>query len=80
MGDSRLNKIGSANEEDATIGGSTQYPGAHDSIYTSQQKGSPMDTRGSARGQKKKQMTARIQDNLNKKKFQTNKDADREKA
>ena len=80
MGDSRLNHMKSINEDDGTIGGSTQYPGlTQESINTatkrqrtSKNTQSPINSR-SARGNKQ-DMAARLQQNLNKKKFTTKKD------
>ena len=82
MGDSRLQQAKNAStaEDDGTIGGSTQYPGAFDSISSAPKgnraskgaQGSPI-SRPSQRGQKQS-LTARMTDNLNKKKFVTPKD------
>ena len=60
MGDSRLNNQKASLEEDATIGGSTQYPGAFESINNSLTKGQSPMSRPSQRGQKQN-AAARIQ-------------------
>ena len=87
LGDSRLNhmKAGSINEDDGTIGGSTQYPGAQDSISSAAKahrtskntQHSPLN-RPSARGPKQN-AAARLTQNLNKEKFTTPKDDERDR-
>ena len=86
MGDSRLQQVKNVStaEDDNTIGGSTQYPGAFDSI-SSAPKGhrASKNTHGSPISRpnlhQKQNRTARITDNLNKQKFVTPKDNELEK-